>query len=158
MSRIVCLFVHCWLALIGLLISLSSFAENTIVDPTAISISPWKVMESGGRSPLDEPTYAIGQWRSIKDYSLPYFHLPIQDERWFKASFIIGWHFKNSQLALSLGPLFADAEVFVNGVNLSALAPNQASRSFRRSQTKIYLLPRNKLWYSFLDFKKDNQI
>jgi len=158
MSRIVRLFVHCWLALIGLLISLSSFAENTIVDPTAISISPWKVMESGGRSPLDEPTHATGQWHSIKDYSLPYFHLPIQDERWFKASFIIGWHFKNSQLALSLGPLFADAEVFVNGVNLSALAPNQASRSFRRSQTKIYLLPRNKLWYSFLDFKKDNQI
>ena len=145
-----------YLLLIGFFISLSSFAEKAIVDPTAINISSWKVMADG--SPLDSASKIAEQWRPIDDYSFPYFHIPIQNERWFQASFVIGWHFKNSQLALSLGSLFADAEVYVNGVKLSELSSNKASRFFRRSQTEIYILPRNKLWYSFLDFKKDNQI
>ncbi|NVK72284.1 MAG: hypothetical protein HWE24_02295 [Oceanospirillaceae bacterium] len=142
--------------------SICCFAGNEIIDPTSISINSWEVY-IGGRSPSlqydqGEIEYSSQQWQSIVNYPVSYAHLPVRNTRWFRSSFVVGWHLKNSQLALSLGPLYADSEVFVNGVKLSELESNEPARSFRRAQTRIYHLPRQKIWYSFLDFQKENQI
>lgn len=150
--------IQCLVVIAVTLASFSSFAKDNIIDPTVISISSWTVLKGNMDASLDKPSIFGSQWLPMENYNPPYFHIPIKNQRWFHASFIIGWHFKHSQLALTLGPLFSDAEVFVNNVKLTELNSNHAARFFRSSQTKIYLLSSNKLWFSFLDFKKANQI
>lgn len=151
----------------ALLLSLTAFFSTCvkaeapkIVDPTVISMSSWEVYQGKGNPSMDSygrPT-SLSQWQKITDYKPPYFHFPLLTQRWFRSTFLVGWHYKNAQLALSLGPLFADAQVYVNGVKLTQLEENRAARFYRHSQTRIYLLPRHKLWFSFLDFRRENQI
>lgn len=169
------------------LMSLSCSANNLtdnltskdIIDPTIISIKPWQVyvgnnedndsppkvfknkalllqLQQPSQLPVEKNTQE--HWQTLAEFSTPYLYIPVQKNRWFHSSFIVGWHHKNAQLALSLGPLYPDAEVYVNGVQLSALNTNTLARSFRRAQTRIYRLPRQKLLYSFLDFQVENQI
>jgi len=117
-----------------------------------------KSIISRPRNPSQSTQDTNTDWRALSQYATPYLHIPTQETRWFHSSFIVGWHHKNAQLALYLGPLYPDAEVYVNGIKLSALDANTATHSFRRTQTRIYRLPRQKLLYSFLDFQVENQV
>lgn len=154
----------------------SSNINNTgIIDPAIITISPWQVYVGDGdpppvltqddlswHAPHDSQWPAKQKiqehWQALAEFSIPHAHFSIQKKRWFHSSFIVGWHHKNAQLALSLGPLYSEAEVYVNGVKLLALKTNEPASYFRRAQTRIYRLPRQKLLYSFLDFQVENQI
>lgn len=158
----VILFLNRCCLLLFTLTSVSCLASDEIIDPTSISINSWDIY-IGDTSPSvrydqGEAEYNSKQWQPIASYPISYLHIPVKNTRWFRSSFVVGWHHKNAQLALSLGPLYADSDVFVNGVKLAELEANESARSFRRAQTRIYHLPRQKLWYSFLDFQKENQI
>lgn len=161
MTRFILFFNRCSLLLFTLM-SAPCFANSEIIDPTSISINSWDIYIGEEAPSLQynqgETEYEPVQWQAIDRYPISYLHVPVKNERWFRSSFIVGWHHKNAPLALSLGPLYAESDVFVNGVKLSELDTNVSSRFFRRAQTRIYRLPRQKLWYSFLDFQKENQI
>tara|TARA_Y100000310_G_scaffold253537_1_gene260398 strand:- start:714 stop:2498 length:1785 start_codon:yes stop_codon:yes gene_type:complete len=138
------------------LISFTLCANETATPQLDIQISQWQIMDApiDGTEALPSPN---SNWQSLQKWSPPFWHLPQQKSRWFKANFRIGWHYKTTPLAMTLGSLFASAEVFVNGVRVSPLQ-NTHTEHFRRSQTQVFSLPSHRLWYSFLDFQKDNEL
>ena len=138
------------------LLSCTLWANEVATPQLDINISQWQVMDT----PVDGTQVlpaSNAHWQSFQDWSPPMWHFPQQKSRWFKANFRIGWHYKTAPLAMTLGPLFASAEVFVNGVRVSPI-PERHSEHFRRSQTQVFPLPSHRLWYSFLDFQKDNEL
>lgn len=152
-----------WKAFITLTLMLlmpSSQGAETIIDPSVISITSWQEFHGDSDSLSLEKLSHSNQWSSIKDSQVSVqkgqnglFPLPLRKVKWLKADFIVGWHHKNTSLALSLGPLRVKADVYVNGVRLVSKAdPNV------RSKTQLFLLPKRKIWYSFLTFQKRNEI
>ncbi|OOV87462.1 sensor histidine kinase [Oceanospirillum linum] len=125
-------------------------AKENNASQLGIHLSQWQVLDSA--EPLPE-----SEWQSLQNWHPPIWQIPNLKSRWFKAHFQVGWHHKTTSLAITLGPLFSSAEVFVNGVRINSFSDGKL-KHFRRSQTQIHPLPSQRLWYSFLDFQKDNEL
>lgn len=150
------------LLVVGLLVLLSTVLSSSAVNAGEnnkgqldILLYQWQVLDSF--EPVSDLPYPDSDWQSLQHWQPPLWHIPSLKDRWFKANFRVGWHHKTTSLAISLGPLLASAEVYVNGVRINTVA-NGELRHFRRAQTQILPLPSQKLWYSFLDFQKDNEL
>lgn len=150
------------LLVVGLLVLLSTVLSSSAVNAGEnnkgqldILLYQWQVLDSF--EPVSDLPYPDSDWQPLQHWQPPLWHIPSLKDRWFKANFRVGWHHKTTSLAISLGPLLASAEVYVNGVRINTVA-NGELRHFRRAQTQILPLPSQKLWYSFLDFQKDNEL
>lgn len=151
----------CRFLVVGLLMLSSSMTLSADVNAKNnrgqldILLYQWQVLNYSG--PMSDLPSPHSDWQPLQHWQPPLWHIPSLKSRWFKANFRVGWHHKTTSLAISLGPLLASAEVYVNGVRINTVADGEL-RHFRRAQTQILPLPSQKLWYSFLDFQKDNEL
>ncbi len=156
------MILACRFLVVGLLMLLSSVSLSTAASAEEnnegqldILLYQWQVLDSSGS--MSDLPYLASDWQPLQHWQPSLWHIPSLKSRWFKANFRVGWHHKTTSLAITLGPLFSSAEVFVNGVRINSLSDGTL-KHFRRSQTQIFPLPSQRLWYSFLDFQKDNEL
>lgn len=132
-------------------------ATSRMPDPTAITVSNWQVSQSA--SSTSQHLNGEDQvWSPFTEVTFTPGHLPYADMRWFRADFILGWHHKTRDLAISLGALRGADAVYVNDRLIGESGAFAGPFWSPASQTRVYRLPKNRLWFSFLDFERSNQL
>jgi signal transduction histidine kinase len=130
---------------------------DDIIDPTLVRISDWQVLRnvpgSGQVPAADDPG-----WLSLAQVPAPLGHLPGRDISWFRADFTLGWHQKTRDLAISIGALRGADLVFVNGNRLGGSGALHQGFYAPAAKTRVYRLPKNRVWFSFFDFARTNQL
>lgn len=149
---VVCLALICSLPAVGV-----TSAPSHIPDPGAISVSYWQVSQPGS-STAQHRNGEDQLWSPFADVTFTPGHLPAADMRWFRADFTLGWHHKTRDLAISLGALRGADVVYVNGRLVGQSGAVSGSFWAPASQTRVYRLSKNRLWFSFLDFERSNQL
>jgi hypothetical protein len=130
---------------------------DDIIDPTLVRISDWQVLRnvpgSGQVPAADDPG-----WFPLAQVPAPLGHLPGRDISWFRADFTLGWHQKTRDLAISIGALRGADLVFVNGNRLGGSGALHQGFYAPAAKTRVYRLPKNRVWFSFFDFARTNQL
>lgn len=132
-------------------------ATTHMPDPTAITVSNWQVSKPDSASSTRRNVDDQG-WSPFADVTFTPGHLPDGDMRWFRADFILGWHYKTRDLAISLGALRGADVVYVNDRLIGESGAFEGPFWSPAGQTRVYRLPKNRLWFSFLDFERSNQL
>lgn len=125
-----------------------------IVNPKLIYISDWETSSVGD----DRGTsLQSADWESADTYVKNRGFSLTGGERLYKANFIIGWHHRTRDLAISIGSLKGDDEVYVNGFRVDDSGSGRFDFFFQNSY-RVYRLPRNKTWFSWFNYTKKNEV
>jgi signal transduction histidine kinase len=149
-----------WLLALGVLWVMPVAAQpavDDIIDPTLIRISHWQVLSNAPRSQAPPATQGA-DWIPLARAPVLSARMPGRDIRWFSADFTLGWHHKTRDLAISIGALRGADTVFVNGTWIGGSGAFDNGFHAPAAKTRVYRLPRNRLWFSFLDFERSNRL
>jgi len=148
--------------LIGILLSLISLSAvaqqrvvaDKIIAPTLIQFYDWQTLS------VDEHENLLQRpppWQLIERYQQDRKLSLLAEARLYKANFIIGWHYRTRDLAISIGALQGADEVYINGFRVDDSGSGDYDLSFQHG-ARVYRLPRNKTWFSWLNDAKENEL
>lgn len=132
-------------------------AADSIIDPSMIRISGWDVLVAQRQTP-EPPAADDPGWAPMASAVAGPGYLPPQSIRWFRADFTLGWHHKTRDLAISIGALRGADQVYVNGHRIGATGGFVGGFFAPAAKTRVYRLPKQRLWFSLLDFERSNQL
>lgn len=77
---------------------------------------------------------------------------------WYRAKLLVGWQYRSRSLSLILGRIRDADEVYVNGVKIGG--EGRIGDGFIKAgdKVRVYPIPRDLIWYSFLRYDKQNTI
>lgn len=147
------------IAILLSLLSLSAMAQqqvvaDKIIAPTLIQFYDWKT------HPVDDHENVLKlspPWQLLEHYQQDNSPSLLAEARLYRAHFIIGWHYRTRDLAISIGPLQGTDEVYINGFRVDDSAGGDYDLFFQHG-TRVYRLPRNKTWFSWLNDAKENEL
>jgi signal transduction histidine kinase len=130
-----------------------SASLNDIVNPKLIELSQWQTRTTNDEQPSKQ-TY---DWQNLNKYKETRRFSLVAKERLYKANFIIGWHHRTRDLAISIGPLKGADAIYINGYRVDNATNSKVNALFKNS-SRVYRLPRNKIWFSWFNYTKTNEL
>lgn len=144
-----------------LLIVISQFSlaskvsiSGEITDPELIHISDWETVSvvDKGKDALDS-----SDWNTTEEFFKNKGLSLLGDKRVYRSNFVIGWHHRTRNLAISIGPLKGVDEVYVNGFRIDDSGSGNYDLFYQNSY-RVYRLPRNKTRFSWFNYTKKNEV
>lgn len=129
-------------------------AATDIINPKLVSISTWRLYNDSSQDEFLIKEYDTNSNKnnlSKTPYSL------VSYNKSYKASFIIGWHHRTRELAISIGPLKGNDEIYINGFRVDK-ADNSSFDYIFENSYRVYRIPRNKVWFSWFNYAKENEL
>ena len=130
-----------------------SVSLNKVVNPKLIELSQWqtRIIDSEVSTKQQNGWISLNKFNETRPFSL------IARERIYKANFIIGWHHRTRDLAISIGPLKGADAIYINGFRVDNSIGSNIDDLFQNS-SRVYRLPRNKIWFSWFNYTKNNEL
>ncbi|AAZ25071.1 sensor histidine kinase [Colwellia psychrerythraea] len=148
--------------LISLLLTFTSQASlasdttilNEIINPQLIHIYEWETLSVYEKENVSQKP---ANWDSAESFYGSTRLSLLGEERFYRAKFTIGWHHRTRNLAISVGPLKGTDEVYINGFRVDDSGSGDYDLFFQNSY-RVYRLPRNKTWFSWFNYTKENEL